>query len=104
INPRVFVFSPNPDLAPNKNFVVMSFVRGEQIVEVASFDANENNGAGEVNFYLLRFTQACNATEAGCGPGDLLTPAIEKDWTGWTIYEDQDLTNTALDCTQCHQP
>lgn len=35
--------------------------------------------------------------------GDLLTPAIESDWTGYTIYDEEDLKNTVLDCRQCHQ-
>src|SRR5207237_3826920 len=33
-----------------------------------------------------------------------LTSAIERDWTSVTVYEDDDLENTPLDCKQCHQP
>src|SRR5206468_967816 len=55
-----------------------------------------------INFYLFKFEQACTQTGT-CTQGDLFTPALEQDWTGLTIYEDEDLTNTAFDCTQCHQ-
>ena len=50
----------------------------------------------------MRFTQACNG--AGCTNGDLLTPAIEKDWHDLTVYEDTDIKNTIFDCQHCHQP
>jgi len=50
----------------------------------------------------VRFIQACNA--GGCTPGDLLTPAIERDWGELTVLEDSDLRNSAFDCTHCHQP
>src|SRR5690606_12480303 len=28
----------------------------------------------------------------------------ERDWKGITIYDDEDLKNTLLDCRHCHQP
>jgi hypothetical protein len=96
INPRAIVFSP----ALDGNFAVMAFTRGEQIVELASYDAI----AAELNFYLVVFTQGCNARAGGCTKGELLTSAVERDWTGVTLYEDDDLENTPLDCKQCHQP
>ena len=34
---------------------------------------------------------------------DTLTPAAEKGWTGFSIYDDEDLKNTLVDCRQCHQ-
>jgi hypothetical protein len=80
------------------SFVIMSFVRGEQIVELAAHDPTKS----EIHFYVLKFRQGCN--KFGCTAGDLFTPAVERDWTSWALYEDVDLRNTALDCTHCHQP
>ena len=57
----------------------------------------------ELRFYLLAFRQACNDSEAGCKPGDLLTPEVETNWTETSVYDEQDLTNTVLDCAPCHQ-
>jgi hypothetical protein len=56
-----------------------------------------------VTFYLVKFDLACEATSS-CGPKDLLTPAVEKDWKGITVYDDEDLKNTLVDCRSCHQP
>ena len=36
--------------------------------------------------------------------GDLLTPAVERDWTEVTPYAEEDVENTVLDCRPCHQP
>ncbi|MGE0173168.1 MAG: hypothetical protein AB7T49_10295 [Oligoflexales bacterium] len=96
INPRAIIFSP---IKENKDdFVLMGFQRGEQFAEVISRDAN----SGDLAFFIVNFKQACNAT--GCTNKDLLTPAIEKNWVEYSIYEDLDLENTILDCKQCHQP
>jgi hypothetical protein len=108
INPRAIIFTA-PSLQPTQlnndgsfvadpGFVAMGFVRGEQFAEIAAHDAQSD----EIHFYLVRFTQECNAT--GCTPGDLLTPAVETDWNGWLVYEDEDLKDTILDCRSCHQP
>ena len=108
INPRAIIFTPpagqtNPNpgqLIPDPNFVALGFLRGEQFAEIA---AAEPDGKA-VSFFLVRFEQACNALPQGCTPGDLLTPAVEKNWTSVTVYEDEDLKNTIFDCRQCHQP
>jgi hypothetical protein len=34
----------------------------------------------------------------------MLTPATERDWKDVTVYDDEDLKNTILDCRHCHQP
>jgi mono/diheme cytochrome c family protein len=34
----------------------------------------------------------------------LLTPAIERDWTEVSLYDETDLSNSVLDCATCHQP
>ena len=98
VNPRAFVFSA-PSGQPTRipGFVVMGFVRGEPLVEIA---AEQGNG-GKITFYLVKFDLAC---EPDCSPADLLTPAVERDWKGVTVYDDEDLKNTMLDCRHCHQP
>lgn len=105
INPRAIIMTPpNSDgrvNTPNPlaSFVAMGFVRGEQFVELVSNDPAKS----DLTFFLFRFTQACNTTAAGCSPGDLLTPAVEQGFTGWTLYQDVDVQNTVFDCLQCHQ-
>jgi hypothetical protein len=108
INPRAIVFTP-PSAAPttqqndgsfvqDPGFVALGFARGGQLVEVVAHDPQRD----ELNFYLVKFTQACTST--GCTPGDLFTGAVEKDWKTVTVYDDEDLKNTVFDCRACHQP
>ena len=100
INPRAFVFSPPPGRPVRINgFVVMGFVRGEPFVEIAAEDANQR----KLSFYLLKFDLECEKTRS-CKPGDILTAAVEKNWKGWSLYQDEDLKNTIADCRHCHQP
>ena len=96
INPRAIVFTPN---AAN-NLVALGFLRGEQFAEVVARDPSQG---GALRFFLVAFRQACNDAPGGCKPGELLTPAIETNWTSVTVYEDVDIKNTIFDCTQCHQ-
>jgi hypothetical protein len=100
INPRAFVFSPPPGQPVRiPGFVVMGFARGEPFVEIAAEDAKTRT----LSFYLLEFEPQCEASKS-CKPGDLLTPAVEKNWKSWTLYQDEDLKNTIVDCRHCHQP
>jgi cytochrome c5 len=106
INPRAFLFTSPSSIArvrgPGKKdpgFVAMGFTRGEQLVELVARDRETS----ELRFFLVRFEQACNAA-GGCTNHDLFSPAIESSWKGVTVYEDQDLRNTVLDCRVCHQP
>ncbi len=99
INPRAVLFTP-PTGNPIPGFVAMGFVRGDQFAEIIAHDPT----SGALDFYLARFTQACNAAPNGCTPGELLTPAVESNWTSFQIYDEADLKNTTVDCTQCHQP
>lgn len=103
INPRAIILSTEVlnNNNPNPNFVVMGFVRGEQFVEIA---VNNPATPGQVDFFLAGFTQACNTPPNHCTPADLLTPAVESNWTGFTLYQDDDLKNTIVDCRHCHQP
>jgi mono/diheme cytochrome c family protein len=110
INPRAILFtapSQQPTTQANDGsfvadpgFVAMGFARGSQLAEVVAHDPQDN----ALNFYLVRFLQDCNASADGCAPGDLLTPAVEKDWRSVTLYGDEDLKDTVFDCRHCHQP
>jgi hypothetical protein len=97
INPRVIAV--RVDAAPVE-MLATGFARGEQVVELVVRDRGDH----ALRFYLVGFAQACNAHEQGCTPGDLLTPAVEHDWTEVTLYDEEDLADTVLDCRQCHQP
>lgn len=100
LNPRALVFSA-PGVGGRSvtaDFVAMGFARGEQVVELVARDTEK----GVLRFFLVAFHQACN--DVGCSVGELLTPAVEKDWKDLTVYEDVDLANTTMDCTHCHQP
>lgn len=103
INPRAILLSTEVlnNNNPNPNFVVMGFVRGEQFVEIA---VNNPATPGQVDFFLAGFTQACNTPPNHCTVGELLTPAVESNWTSFTLYQDEDLKNTIVDCKHCHQP
>ena len=90
INPRLILIGTE---------TFMAFQRGVQQVEIVGFDRQRFG----FNFYLLSFTQACNARPTGCVPGDLFTPRIEADWTAFELRDDEELKNTPADCRQCHQ-
>jgi hypothetical protein len=97
---RIGVFDETGRVGGIEDTLALGFARGEQLVELMAFDPI----ADELNFYLLRFEQDCNDTEEGCTAADLVTPAVEQNWTRWTLYQDVDLVNTTLDCNVCHQP
>ncbi|MEJ2669315.1 MAG: hypothetical protein P8077_03340 [Gammaproteobacteria bacterium] len=105
INPRAVIASPGNTRGTGP-FTAMGFVRGEQFAEIISahFNPDDPNDPknGDLEFFLLNFEQACNATES-CTKGDLLTESIEKNWTGYTLFHEEDLKNTVLDCRLCHQ-
>jgi hypothetical protein len=98
ITPRAFLMTPSLLGAPNDTYQVLSFSRGEPFVEMVANDPV----AQTLRFYLLRFHHACEAT--GCTHADLQTPTIESDWTCYSLYDDQAIANTTLDCLNCHQP
>lgn len=99
INPRALIFTPPNRRNPTPGLIVMGYVRGDQFAEIVTSDRVTN----ELQFFLVTFKQACNLTHS-CTPGDLLTPAVESNWIEYTVYGQQDLQNTILDCLQCHQP
>jgi YVTN family beta-propeller protein len=101
INPRLLVFPRvGDDLARPAAMTAIGFVRGEQFLEVASRDLS----TGDFNFYLLAFEQKCNYAAGGCDLASLLTEDIEHDWTAYSVYDQDDLEGTSLDCNSCHQP
>ena len=119
INPRVILFNsqnPNTDARSAEDFVAMGFVRGEQFAEIIVVnldaqgnpvmlpDSDGNPTIKDVSLFLVAFKQACNAKPEGCNAGELLTPAVESNWTEFTVYQDEDLKNTIVDCRHCHQP
>lgn len=105
LNPRAIIFTPNlGNNAPTQPYVAMGFTRGEQFVEIIANDPNDPDPTKKLKFFLVHFQQECNSAPGGCTNGDFLTPAIESNWTGITVYEDEDLKNTLLDCKHCHQP
>lgn len=107
INPRAIVFTGPvggvvfpPSGTPNPDLVMSAFTRGEPFVELVANDPV----ADELRFYLLKFDLPCEDDPAGCSHADMLTPAVESGFTGWSLYDDADVGNTVLDCLQCHQP
>ncbi len=99
INPRAIVFTPPREGRPTPGFVVMGFVRGEPFVEIIAADRK----TAELSFFLLRYERSCDAG-GRCDNGDRFTGATERDWLAVTLYDDEDLKNTVLDCRHCHQP
>jgi DNA-binding beta-propeller fold protein YncE/cytochrome c1 len=101
INPRLLVFPRvGDDLVPPAAMTAVGFVRGEPFVELVSRDPS----TGDFNFYLLAFEQECSYASGGCDLASLLTDEIEHDWTAYSVYDQDDLEGTSLDCNSCHQP
>jgi hypothetical protein len=97
ILPRAFLMTPPLNGQPNPRYQVLSFARGEPLVELVANDP----AAQTLRFFLVRFHPACEAT--GCNHADLQTSSIEAGWTGYTLYDDAAIANTTLDCLACHQ-
>lgn len=100
MNPRTIVFTQDRNHRDDGELVILGFTRGDQFAEII-VDPGPNQ---DLQFYLLKFKQACNDGTNGCNWGDLLLPGAETNWTSWTLYQDEDLKNSVLDCRQCHQP
>jgi hypothetical protein len=99
LNPRAIIFTPGA-ATPTSPFVTLAFTRGEQFAEIIAKDLT----TGNLTFYVFRFFQSCNSKKS-CSMGELITPAVEKNWTGFDIYRDDPFfKNSAFDCRHCHQP
>lgn len=93
INPRALIFT-----APGVvDYVALGFVRGDGFAELAAFDTVNQR----INFFVVKINKPC---DPDCSNFERFSPAAETGWTGVTVYSDQDVKNTALDCLQCHQP
>ncbi|MCA9585528.1 MAG: hypothetical protein KC657_09235 [Myxococcales bacterium] len=97
INPRVIIFMSTN--ARNPDLVTLAFTRGEGFAELIARDKKTK----KLNFYLVRFEQACSA-EHKCTPTDRFTVENERAWRNVSVYDDEDLANTIFDCRACHQP
>jgi hypothetical protein len=100
VNPRALIF-PRVSETREKpaELTALGFVRGEPFVEVVSRDTT----SGEYNFYLFTFERQCDY-DTGCDLASLLTEELERGWTAFSIYTEDDIENTSLDCRSCHQP
>ncbi|MDH5547482.1 MAG: cytochrome c [Gammaproteobacteria bacterium] len=98
INPRALIFTPPNGRNQTPGLIAMGFVRGDQFAELVVSDRVTN----DLQFFLFTFKQQCNLTNS-CAIGELLTPAVERNWVDYTIYGQVDLANTVFDCLQCHQ-
>lgn len=90
INPRAFIVGKDS---------ILAYVRGAQEVELVS---RASDGSEALTFYLLRYQQACNHSDAGCSPSELYSPATEQGWTSLQLRDDHELENTPSDCRACH--
>lgn len=101
LNPRILVFPRvDEELRRPDSMIALGFVRGEQLVELVSRDPSTD----DFNFYLLSFEQACSYQSDGCDLAARLTEEIEHDWTAYSVYDQDDLEGTSVDCNSCHQP
>src|SRR6478735_1573567 len=101
LNPRMLVFPRvEEDLRRPDTMTAVGFVRGEQLVELVSRDSSSN----DYNFYLLSFEQACSYQAGGCDLAARLTEEVEHDWTAYSVFDQDDLEGTSVDCNSCHQP
>lgn len=99
INPRGFIFSPPPGQPVSiPGYVIMTFLRGEPLIEIAAQSPKGNN---KLTLYLAVASLKCGEN---CKNEDLLTPSIESNWDGITVFDDEDLKNTLVDCRHCHSP
>jgi len=92
--PRLVMFSPANRAA---DVVALAFSRGEQAMEIIARD----NQTDRLNFYFAVYSQSCN-TGSACKAGDMLSPDAEANFAEISIYPQQDLANTQLDCNACH--
>ena len=95
LNPRAIVMQDD-----GPEFEVLSFSRGEPLVELIASDSS----AQTLRFFALQFHPRCEASPTGCNAADLLTPAIEFNWASYTLFDEDAVVNTPLDCNTCHQP
>jgi len=101
LNPRILVF-PRVDAELHRpdSMTAIGFVRGEQLVELVSRDPSTD----DFNFYLLSFEQPCSYQTGDCDLAARLTEELEHGWTAYSVYDQDDLEGTSVDCNSCHRP
>ena len=101
LNPRILVFPRVDDeLHRPEAMTAIGFVRGEPLVELVSRDPTTD----DFNFYLVSFEQSCSYQAGGCDLAARLTEEIEHGWTAYSVYDQDDLEGTSVDCNSCHRP
>jgi cytochrome c553 len=97
LRPRLFATTLVEGGNPKAPIAMVAFSRGDRLIEMAGYDEQSK----EINFYLLSYELACNAN---CSSQQLFGASSESAWTSWTLYGEQDLQDTPLDCLTCHRP
>jgi hypothetical protein len=93
LNPRV-VFSSKPDEA---ELAAAIYTRGELVAELAMKDLVHN----QLDFYLVMFHLPCGRA---CTEADLHLDPADAGWKDVSVFAEEDLKNTPLDCLRCHVP
>ncbi len=98
LNPRCIKFSAN---GADNDATAVGYLRAElTFAEVVARDPN----TGDYRYFLVDFELPCEQTPEGCDTGDFYLESAESGWAEISIYEDEALKNTVMDCTMCHQP
>ena len=94
LNPRILVFPRvGDDLRRPDSMIAVGFVRGEPLVELVSRDPSTDD-----------FEQSCSYRGGGCDLASRLTEELEHGWTAYSVYDQDDLEGTSIDCNSCHRP
>lgn len=103
--PRIVVFHEDPRAVPD--YIAIGFVRDKHsFIEILAKDPSDPNPATNLRFYLFVYRHSCELQTGGCTNADFFTETIESNWIpgAYSIFTDDDLENTFLDCKRCHQP
>lgn len=99
VNPRVIVHTPQGShLESTPGFVVVAFTRGEGFAEIITHDPVRD----DIDFFLFQFDYPCQ-DPPNCTNEERFSVQYESGWSDYTVYGQEDLENTPLDCLQCHQ-
>jgi hypothetical protein len=93
LNLRVVFFSKFAEA----EFATLLYTRGEHVAELAMRDLVHDT----IDFYLVVFQLACGGA---CSEADLHLDGADAGWRDVSVYAEDDLRNTPLDCLRCHEP
>ena len=114
VNPRAIVHTiSRSHLEDNPGFVTTAFVRGEGFAEIITHDPVRD----DLDFFIFKYDFPCAGEPRSlwdpvernyfmrkdCTDKERFSEQVESEWTGYTLYDAEDLENTNLDCLQCHQ-